>query len=97
MAVPSLPVLDAGASFSTPHAPSSARRARCLPRSLVCSEVALSQPRQRHIHVPEASPAVPLLLAGALCLMAALVAPEQPQDQEAICQRHNGAAACRVW
>jgi hypothetical protein len=29
--------------------------------------------------------------------MAVLVAPEQPQDQEAICQRHNGVAACRVW
>lgn len=45
----------------------------------------------------DASPASPLLLAAVLCLMAMLVAPEQPQDQEAICQRHNGAAACRVW
>jgi hypothetical protein len=44
-----------------------------------------------------ASPAAPLLLAAVLCLMAVLVAPEQPHDQEAICQRHNGAAACRVW
>jgi len=40
---------------------------------------------------------MPLLLAGVLCLMALLVAPEHPQDQEAICQRHNGVAACRVW
>jgi hypothetical protein len=24
-------------------------------------------------------------------------APEAPQDQAAICQRHNGEAACRVW
>jgi len=39
----------------------------------------------------------PLALAGVLILMAVLVAPEQPQDQEAICQRHNGVAACRVW
>jgi len=32
-----------------------------------------------------------------LLLLAVLLAPEQPGDQEAICQRHNGAAACRVW
>ncbi|MFN9870726.1 MAG: hypothetical protein ACK55E_04715 [Cyanobacteriota bacterium] len=42
-------------------------------------------------------PAAPLLLTAALLLMAVLVAPERPADQEAICQRHNGAAACRVW
>jgi hypothetical protein len=30
-------------------------------------------------------------------LLAALLAPEAPQDQAAICQRHNGAVACRVW
>jgi len=39
----------------------------------------------------------PLALAGVLILTAALVAPEQPQDQAAICHRHNGPAACRVW
>ena len=41
--------------------------------------------------------AAPLALAGVLILTAALVAPEQPQDQAAICHRHNGPAACRVW
>jgi len=33
----------------------------------------------------------------ALVLAAALVAPEQPQAQADICERHNGPAACRVW
>lgn len=39
----------------------------------------------------------PLALAAVLLLLALLLAPEQPGDQEAICQRHNGVAACRVW
>jgi hypothetical protein len=30
-------------------------------------------------------------------LLAALMAPEQPMAQASICERHNGAAACRVW
>ena len=33
----------------------------------------------------------------ALVLAAALLAPEQPAAQAEICQRHNGASACRVW
>ena len=37
-----------------------------------------------------------LLVAGLLVAALAL-APEAPQDQAAICQRHNGPAACRVW
>ncbi|MCP9927131.1 serine protease inhibitor [Cyanobium sp. CH-040] len=37
------------------------------------------------------------LAVGTLVLLAALLAPEQPQDQAAICQRHNGSVACRVW
>ncbi|MBM5826968.1 MAG: hypothetical protein FJ050_02765 [Cyanobacteria bacterium M_surface_7_m2_040] len=41
--------------------------------------------------------AAPALLAVVLSLAAVLIAPEQPHDQAAICQRHNGAAACRVW
>jgi hypothetical protein len=46
----------------------------------------------------EASPlGLPLLLAAALVLLATLLAPEQPQDQEAICQRQAGVEACRVW
>jgi hypothetical protein len=40
---------------------------------------------------------IPAAVAVLLTLAAALVAPERPQDQEAICQRHNGVAACRVW
>ena len=38
-----------------------------------------------------------LLPVLALLLGAALLAPEQPLDQAAICQRHNGVAACQVW
>ena len=38
-----------------------------------------------------------LALSGVLVLLAVLIAPEQPRFQEAICQRHNGVAACRVW
>jgi hypothetical protein len=37
------------------------------------------------------------MLAAVLLLVAVVVAPERPQVQEAICQRHNGAEACRVW
>jgi hypothetical protein len=40
---------------------------------------------------------VTALAVGALVMLAALLAPEQPQDQAAICQRHNGSVACRVW
>ena len=39
----------------------------------------------------------PLVLVLVLFGAAVLVAPEHPQDQAAICQRHNGADACRVW
>lgn len=53
--------------------------------------------RHRRVTAAAWSPAVPLLLTAALVLMAVLVAPERPGDQEAICQRHNGVAACRVW
>lgn len=44
-----------------------------------------------------ARPAVPLCLAAILVSAALLLAPEQPRDQEAICQRHSGEVACRVW
>ncbi|MCT0218829.1 hypothetical protein KQ304_07420 [Synechococcus sp. CS-1329] len=36
-------------------------------------------------------------LVVALVLTAALVAPEQPEQLAALCERHNGPAACRVW
>jgi hypothetical protein len=44
-----------------------------------------------------AAPGAPLAVAAALVLLAVLLAPEQPQVQEAICHRHSGVAACRVW
>lgn len=39
----------------------------------------------------------PALVVGLWLFAAAVVAPEQPQNQAAICQRHNGPEACRVW
>jgi len=42
-------------------------------------------------------PTLPLVLVGVLVLLAVLVAPERPRDQAAICQRHAGPVACRVW
>jgi len=44
-----------------------------------------------------AMPTLPLVLVGVLVLLAVLVAPERPRDQAAICQRHAGPVACRVW
>lgn len=38
-----------------------------------------------------------LALVGLFLVLAALLAPEQPRAQAEICERHNGAAACRVW
>lgn len=38
---------------------------------------------------------LPLVLL--LVLGIALIAPERPDVQADICQRHNGPAACRVW
>lgn len=47
---------------------------------------------------PPRTQGLPTLLAvGLLVLVAATLAPERPQDQAAICQRHNGPVACRVW
>lgn len=44
-----------------------------------------------------AIPSLSLVLAGVLVLLAVLTAPERPLDQAAICQRHAGPEACRVW
>lgn len=38
-----------------------------------------------------------LTAALVLLLTAAVTAPEGAADQAAICQRHNGVEACRVW
>ena len=47
--------------------------------------------------VPESAlPTLPLVVV-VLVLLAVLVAPERPGDQAAICQRHAGPVACRVW
>ena len=51
----------------------------------------------RRVAPDSAVPTLPLVLVGVLVLLAVLVAPERPRDQAAICQRHAGAAACRVW
>jgi len=50
---------------------------------------------QRPIRRRAAELALPLVLV--LTLAAALLAPEQPGAQAEICQRHNGASACRIW
>jgi hypothetical protein len=59
----------------------------------------LHGPGRRSEAVPQGQPlaAIPLLFTAGLLLGAVLLAPEQPRHQEAICQRHNGVAACRVW
>ncbi len=51
----------------------------------------------RLVSMPRARATMPLRLAVGLVLGAVLLAPEQPRDQEAICHRHNGVEACRVW
>jgi hypothetical protein len=43
------------------------------------------------------APGAPLWVALLLWMVATVVAPEQPRDQEAICHRHSGEVACRVW
>lgn len=46
----------------------------------------------------DASPmGAPLVLAAFLVTVALLLAPERPEAQEAICNRHAGVEACRVW
>ena len=46
----------------------------------------------------DASPmGAPLVLVAFLVLVALLLAPERPEAQEAICKRHAGVEACRVW
>jgi hypothetical protein len=54
-----------------------------------------ARPHRTPAREPGLAPSV--VLAGALLLLAVLLAPERPWDQEAICQRHNGVEACRVW
>lgn len=53
-----------------------------------------SRPQRR---VGDGGSGVPFLLASVLVAVALLLAPERPHDQEAICHRHSGEVACRVW
>jgi hypothetical protein len=76
--------------------------AASLPVASAAAAPALAPSRQRAFKgagrsFDGPSSEVPLALAAVLLLLALLVAPEQPRHQEAICQRHNGVAACRVW
>jgi hypothetical protein len=70
------------------------------PRSApACTEgTAGSTSRADAARVLECLPGViPAVLVALLLGVAAVAAPEAPQDQAAICQRHNGPVACRVW
>ena len=74
--------------------PASASSARLFHAPVSPTPVAPTRPRRLN---PASSFPVPAVLAAVLLLVAVVVAPERPQVQEAICQRHNGAEACRVW
>jgi len=91
-------------SLARPLSPSLARSMRlsapaapCLstPSPALLRPRASGEPTTRRTH--RSAVGAPLALAGLLLGMAVLVAPERPADQEAICHRHNGVAACRVW
>jgi len=64
-----------------------------LPRPLLASALRQRRPLKTAVHPHQ------LLLSAvvAAVLGAALLVPEQPAAQAEICQRYNGAAACRVW
>lgn len=59
----------------------------------LCRRAAAAGPCRRTF--PEAR--LQALVAGLLITLALVLAPDAPQDQAAICQRHNGPVACRVW
>ena len=62
--------------------------ASCLSTSYAPRPVSLPRVRAGQL----VAPAIVAAVLGVL-----LLAPEQPQAQADICQRHNSAAACRVW
>jgi hypothetical protein len=57
----------------------------------------LRRPVVRPLRRGGATGAAPVALAGLILFLALLVAPEQPGLQAAICHRHIGVEACRVW
>ncbi|MDM7937150.1 MAG: serine protease inhibitor [Cyanobium sp. CZS 48M] len=66
------------------------------PRLLPAGQVRPVRARSWSCSLPRSLGALPWLVV-ALVLTAALVAPEQPEQLAALCERHNGPAACRVW
>ncbi|MDM7959247.1 MAG: hypothetical protein QUV04_05740 [Synechococcus sp. WH 8007] len=74
--------------------------ASCFPAPLASSLVAQAPVRVRPRRRPRVGVERRLVGFSALALMlvsALLLAPDQPEAQAEICQRHNGAAACRIW
>jgi hypothetical protein len=86
-ALPARPVGVGLCAIVAPHA-----RLRSAPALLPAR-----RQRRRPVVCDGVAPGVPLCVALLLLLGAAVVAPEQPRDQEAICHRHSGVVACRVW
>ena len=77
--------------LSTPRLMSAGATATAL------AATAMATPRRLPTARGQRRGASGLLLVAALLLLAVLMAPEQPLAQASICERHNGAAACRVW
>lgn len=82
------PLVDLLPAWPPLASPRPRRTSALARRRSAAAAAALSRP---------ALPTIPLALAGLLVALAVLVAPEQPRDQEAICHRHAGVEACRVW
>ena len=72
--------------------------ASCFPAPLASSFVAQAPVRVRPRRRSRVGVERRLVGFSALALISALLlAPDQPEAQAEICQRHNGAAACRIW
>lgn len=74
-----------------------AQRSAPMPSAKVGPQLAARRVRMGPTSQPQGLGLPTLLAVGLLVLVAATLAPERPQDQAAICQRHNGPVACRVW
>jgi hypothetical protein len=99
------PGSSARGSLSSCRQPSCGPLANCRPtrRRLACwsppagGRLGLKRRPPEPLALGAGDGLVSALVVALLILAALLLAPEQPRDQEAICQRHNGVAACRVW